>query len=83
MHPNKKFKRRGLANFRINSERKISGIKIVGNTDSIEYQYDKFNLRTLKRDSLFGKSMKNIHLAKFKEKNWLKRDNSSISLDII
>ena len=83
LHPNKKFKRRGLANFRINSERKISGIKIVGNTDSIEYQYDKFNLRSLKRDSLFGKSMKNIHLAKFKEKNWLKRDNSSISLDII
>ena len=83
LHPNKKFKRRGLANFRMNSERKISGIKIVGNTDSIEYQYDKFNLRSLKRDSLFGKSMKNIHLAKFKEKNRLKRDNSSISLDII
>ena len=75
LHPSKKFKKRGLSNFRMNSERKISGIKIVGNTDSIEYQYDKFNFRTLKKDSILGQSMRNIHLKTIDEK-WLRRDAS-------
>ena len=81
LHPNKKFKKRGLANFRMNSERKISGIKIVGNTDSIEYQYDKFNFRTLKKDSILGQSMRNIHLKMIDEKKWFKRDDSSKSFN--
>ena len=81
LHPNKKFKKRGLANFRMNSERKISGIKIVGNTDSIEYQYDKFNFRTLKKDSILGQSMRNIHLKTIDEKKWFKRDDSSKSFN--
>ena len=81
LHPNKKYKKRGLGNFRMNSERKISGIKIVGNTDSIEYQYDKFNFRTLKKDSIFGQSMRNIHLKTIDERKWFKRDDSSKSLN--
>ena len=72
LHPNKKFKKRGLSHFRTNSERKIRGIKIVGNTDSIKYQYDKLNLSSLKKNSIFGKSMRNNSLKKIEEKKWLK-----------
>ena len=81
LHPNKKFKKRGLSHFRTNSERKIRGIKIVGNTDSIKYQYDKLNLSSLKKNSIFGKSMRNISLKKIEEKKWLKKDDSTKSLN--
>ena len=81
LHPNKKYKKRGLTNSKLNSERKISGIKIVGNSDSIEYQYDKYNFRTLNRDSILGQSMRNIHLKTIDEKKWLKRDDSSLTLN--
>ena len=61
LHPEKKFKKRGLSGSRINSERKIRGIRIVGNTDSIEYQLDKFNLSAFKKVHFTGKSTINIH----------------------
>ena len=61
LHPDKKFKKRGLSGSRMNSERKISGIRIVGNTDSIKYQLDKFNLSSIKKDYFMGNSSINIH----------------------
>jgi len=67
LHPDKKFKKRGLSSSRMNSERKISGIRIVGNTDSIEYQLDKFNLSAIKKDHFIGKSSINIHRKNNKE----------------
>jgi len=67
LHPDKKFKKRGLSSSRMNSERKISGIRIVGNTDSIEYQLDKFNLSAIKKDHYIGKSSINIHRKNNKE----------------
>ena len=61
LHPNKKYKKRGLARFRVNSERKISGIKIIGNSDSIEYKYDKYNFSTVKNRHFQGKLIGKIH----------------------
>ena len=53
----------------------------MGNTDSIKYQYDKLNLSSLKKNSIFGKSMRNISLKKIEEKKWLKKDDSTKSLN--
>lgn len=61
LHPNKKYKKRGLARFRVNSERKVSGIKIIGNSDSIEYKYDKYNFSTVKNRHFQGKLIGKIH----------------------
>ena len=61
LHPNKKYKKRGLARFRVNSERKVSGIKIIGNSDSIEYKYDKYNFSTVKNRHFQGKLIDKIH----------------------
>lgn len=64
LHPNKKYKKRGLARFRAKSERKISGIKIIGNSDSIEYKYDKYdkyNFSTVKNRHFQGKLIGKIH----------------------
>ena len=59
-HPSKKFKKRGLISSRVKSARKISGIKIVGNSGIIEYQFDRINLSALKNSPFLGKSMRNI-----------------------
>ena len=69
-HPGKKFKKRGLHKFRGKSERKIRGIKIVGNSDSIEYyQNDKLNFSAIKKSKFFGKSSKDIFFETKREKD--------------
>ena len=69
-HPGKKFKKRGLHKFRGKSERKIRGIKIVGNSDSIEYyQNDKLNFSAIKKSKFFGKSPKDIFFETKREKD--------------
>ena len=67
-HPSKKFKKRGLISSRVKSARKISGIKIVGNSGIIEYQFDRINLCALKNSPFLGKSMTNIIHGNNKEK---------------
>ena len=69
-HPGKKFKKRGLHKFRGKSERKIRGIKIVGNSDSIEYyQNDKLNFSAIKKSKFFRKSSKDIFFETKREKD--------------
>ena len=68
-HPGKKFKKRGLHKFRLKSERRIRGIKIVGNSDTIEYyQNDKLNFSAIKKSKFFGNSSKNIFFGSKREK---------------
>ena len=68
-HPGKKFKKRGLHKFRVKSERRIRGIKIVGNSDTIEYyQNDKLNFSAIKKSKFFGNSSKNIFFGSKREK---------------
>ena len=81
-HPQKKFKKRGIKHFRGKSERRISGIKIVGNSDTIEYRFDKSNLRTIKENPFMGKSTRNIfHGRKTGNQRKLKRDISDKNLE--
>ena len=69
-HPGKKFKKRGLHKSRGKSERKIRGIKIVGNSDSIEYyQNDKLNFSAIKKSTFLGKSTKDIFFGTQREKD--------------
>ena len=83
-HPQKKFKKRGIKHFRGKSERRISGIKIVGNSDTIEYRFDKTNLRTIKENPFMGKSTRNIfHGRKSGNQKKLKRDISDKNLEAI
>ena len=83
-HPEKKFKKRGFRHFRGKSERRISGIKIEGNSDTIEYQFDRTNLKTIKENPFMGKSTQNIFHGRMKgNQRKLKRDNSDKNLDLI
>ena len=83
-HPQKKFKKRGIKHFRGKSERRISGIKIVGNSDTIEYRFDKTNLRTIKENPFMGKSTRNIfHGRKSGNQKKLKRDISDKNLEAV
>ena len=83
-HPQKKFKKRGIKHFRGKSERRISGIKIVGNSDTIEYRFDKTNLRTIKENPFMGKSTRNIfHGRKTGNQKKLKRDISDKNLEAV
>ena len=83
-HPEKKFKKRGFHHFRGKSERRISGIKIEGNSDTIEYQFDRTNLKTIKENPFMGKSTQNIFYGRMKgNQRKLKRDNSDKNLDVI
>ena len=55
--------------FRVKSERRIRGIKIVGNSDTIEYyQNDKLNFSAIKKSKFFGNSSKNIFFGSKREK---------------
>ena len=72
-HPDKKFKKRGVTLTRGKSERKIRGIRFVGNADTIEYQYDKINLSNIKHNPL-GKSTRDIHHRRKIGRKLFKRD---------